>query len=275
LVDSENSLDDKYTVKLGADPKNILTIKFDEHGGEICYEKMQSIVETGQIHLVVIDSYNAIQPIKILQDGMDAANMGLHARMMSKLLAKVNSFCTAYGTTFIFIGQYRQGIGIMFGPTEVTQGGNALKFYSHIRMETSRSTTNDNSVFEGDNTKGDKIGNLHKVKIFKNKVGSPFRKAQYNIIYGEGIDKVEEIIRLANDYSVINKRGKTITYEETKYTLEDFTKLVKENDGFFEDLRNKILLESKVRRIDIEEEVIDLKSISEGIVNELITEENE
>ena len=163
----------------------------------------------------------------------------------------------------------------MFGPTEVTQGGNALKFYSHIRMETSRSTTNDNSTFEGGSTKGNKLGNLHKVRVFKNKVGSPFRKAEYQIVYGKGIDKIEEIIRLGHDYEVLKKRGETITYEETKYTLEDYSKLLIENEEFYMDLRNKILSESKIKRIDTPEENVDMNSIAKGIVNELTEEENE
>ncbi len=273
LVDSENSLDDLYTVKLGADPKDILTIKFDEQGGEVCYEKMQELVETGEINLVVIDSYNAIQPLKILQDGLDSSNMGLHARMMSKLLAKVNSYCTAYGTTFIFVGQYREKIGIMFGPTETTQGGNALKFYSHIRMATSRSTIEKNSTYEGGSTKGEKLGNLHKVNVFKNKVGSPFRKAEYQIIYGEGIDKVEEVMRLGHDYEVLNKRGKTVTYDEVKYSTEEFIQMIKDTPEFYLELKKKILSESKIKRIDKIEDPIDMQAITEGIVNEIEADE--
>jgi recombination protein RecA len=225
-VDGENSLDAKYTPELGVNMDKLIVIQLDEYAGEGAYDKMQTLVESGEIDLVVIDSYNALQPKKIVDEGLDQQTMGLHARMLGRVVMKANQYCKSYGTTFIFIGQLREKIGVMFGSPETTQGGNALRFYAHMRVDVSRSTTADNSIVEGD----EKTGNLHKIHIKKNKMAAPFKKAEFYIRYGKGIDKYMEILELAHEYEVGKKYGKSYTYDSIKYDMEEFTQMLRDNE---------------------------------------------
>lgn len=241
-VDAENSLDSDYSTQLGIDLEDLLIVQLDPSAGEGAYNKVEALVSTGEIGLVIIDSYNALQPKKIIDGEVGDSNLGLHARMLGQAVMKANDMAAKYACTFIFIGQLREKIGVMFGSPETTQGGNALKFYSHMRMEVSRSTTNDNSVFEGGNTKGEKLGNLHKVKIIKNKLSAPFKKAEFNIIYGEGIDKYNEIIEVGHDLGLLKKYGESVTFEGTKQSIVEFIQLLKDNDELYQDLRRKALV---------------------------------
>ena len=190
LVDGEDSLDEKYATALGINLSELYMIQLDEFAGEGAYNKMEKMVSTGEIGLVIIDSYNALQPLKLVQGEVGDSAMGVHARMLNQAVMKANTLAAKYGTLFIFIGQLREKIGVMFGSPETTQGGNALRFYSHVRMQVSRSTTKDNSVMEGDV----KMGNLTKVKVIKNKLSAPFKECEFNILYGIGIDKFSELI---------------------------------------------------------------------------------
>lgn len=237
LVDGEGSLDAKYSTAIGIDLKKLFLVQLDEHAGEGAYDKMESLVETGQVGLVVIDSYNALQPLKVVEGDMSESAIGLHARMLGKAVMKANSLAAAYGTVFLFLGQLREKIGVMFGSPETTQGGNSLKFYSHIRMKVSRSTTNENSIIENDL----KMGNKTKVEVIKNKYGAPFRNCTFNILYGKGIDTLNELIDLAHDYEVVKKYGKTITYEGTKYEANEFKQLLLDNEAMYQEIANKVL----------------------------------
>lgn len=276
LMDSENSFDKFYAESIGVNVKDLILIKLDESGGEGAYSKMQELIETGEVGLVVIDSYNGFQPLKILEDGLDSANMGLHSRMMSKLCAKANSWSIEYGTTFILIGQFRTNIGQMHGDPSVTQGGRGLEFYAHMRIRASRSITIENSQFEGNSSKGLKIGNLHKVKIFKNKLAPPFREAEYNITYGVGIDRVDEIIRLGKEYGLLSKRSPYITYNNTKFDENVFYKSIQDNDEFYTEIKDKIIDCSKNNSLQIEVPELEIiKTVSDNIANELIKEDNE
>ena len=243
-LDSENSFDKFYAQNLGVNVKDLILIKLDETGGEGAYAKMEELVSTGEIGLVIIDSYNGFQPLKILEDGLDSANIGLHSRMMSKLCAKANADATQYGTTYIFVGQLRLNIGVTHGDPSITQGGRALEFYSHIRIEASRSTTQANSVYAGATGKSERLGNLHKVKVFKNKVAPPFKNAEYNIFYGKGIDQLGEIMQLGKEYGLLKMRAGIITFNEEKYEEKDFRALLEE-PGFFNTLRDQIILAAK------------------------------
>ena len=274
LMDSENCFDKFYAENIGVDSSKLIIIRLDDSGGEGAYTKMQELVETGEIGLVVIDSYNGFQPLKILEDGLDSANMGLHSRLMSKLCAKANSWGTEYGTTFLFLGQLRTNIGQMHGDPSITQGGRGLEFYAHMRMKASRSTTIENSIFEGNSSKGERLGNLHKIKIFKNKMGSPFREAEYNITYGIGIDKIDEIIKLGKEYEILTKRSPYITYNNKKYDDVKFYELVKNDENFYNELRDKILNHSISNKEKTEIPISEkLKYVSNIIVNEIIEEE--
>lgn len=246
MTDGENSIDDKYSKKLGINLKELLLIQLDEGAGEAAYDKMFALVETGEIGLAIVDSYNSLQPKKIVDGDIDEQTMGLHARMLGKVVMKCNSYCSKYGTTFVFIGQLREKIGVMWGSPETTQGGNSLRFYSHMRMEVSRSTTNDNSTLGAD---GFKDSNLHKVNIIKNKMAPPFKKAEFFIRYGQGIEKEKELLNLAHKYNVGKKYGDSFTYDGVKYTIKDFLTAL-ENSELFDKIRKEVLINSKTETID-------------------------
>lgn len=249
-VDAENSLDRDYAKALGVSMDDLYIMQMDDTAGEGAYNKVDKLVETGEIGLVVYDSYNALQPKSVMEGEVGDSAIGKHARMLGQAVMKANYLSSKYGTTFIFVGQLRQKIGVMYGSPDVTQGGNALKFYAHVRMEVTRSITKDNSVMEGDN----KMGNKTTVKVIKNKLAPPFRNCTFNILYGIGIDKFQEIIDLGKDTEVIKMRAGVITYEETKYSENDFKILLIDNEAFSTKLQNQILDELKK---EVKEEVKD------------------
>jgi recombination protein RecA len=237
LIDAENSLDEKYATSLGIDLEKLYLMQLDESAGEGAYNKMERLVQTGEIGLVVIDSYNALQPLKIVQGEIGDSTMGLHARMLNQAVMKANTLASKYHTNFLFLGQLREKIGVMYGSPETTQGGNALRFYSHVRLKVTRSVTNDNSTFEGDV----KTGNKTSIKVEKNKLGHPFKTCSFNIMYGEGIDKYSELLELAHDYEVLKIYGKSITYLETKHENTVFLQMLKDTPEMFEEIKTKIL----------------------------------
>ena len=236
LVDGEDSLDEKYATALGINLSELYMIQLDEFAGEGAYNKMEKMVSTGEIGLVIIDSYNALQPLKLVQGEVGDSAMGVHARMLNQAVMKANTLAAKYGTLFIFIGQLREKIGVMFGSPETTQGGNALRFYSHVRMQVSRSTTKDNSVMEGDV----KMGNLTKVKVIKNKLSAPFKECEFNILYGIGIDKFSELINLGHEYEILKIYGKSITYNEIKHDKDEFQQMLIDTPELFQEIETKI-----------------------------------
>lgn len=237
LVDGEDSLDAKYSTALGINLEELYLIQLDETAGEGAYDKMEKIVETGEIGLVVIDSYNALQPLKIVEGEMGDSSMGLHSRMLGKAVMKANHLASKHGTLFIFIGQLREKIGVMFGSPETTQGGNALKFYSHVRLDVRRSLTTENSVMVGK----DKIGNKTTVKVIKNKLAPPFKNCSFDIIYGKGINKIAEIVDIGHDCKVLKVFGKSITYNEVKYDGKVFEQMVEDNEELYNEIKGKIM----------------------------------
>lgn len=237
LVDGENSLDEKYSAALGMNLEDLLLIQLDESAGEGAYNKMERIVETGEIGLVIIDSYNSLQPLKLVEGEIGDSTLGLHARMLNQAVMKANYLATKYGTNFLFLGQLREKIGIMFGSPETTQGGNALRFYSHVRLKVSRSTTEANSLKEGDT----KIGNKTTVRVEKNKLSSPFKSCSFNILYGKGIDVINELIDIADNEEIIRVYGKSITYNDVKYDGEEFRTMLETDSSLFKEIKQKIL----------------------------------
>lgn len=250
-VDAENSLDRTYAKALGVDMDDLYIIQMDEGGGEAAYNKVDRLVETGEIGLVIYDSYNALQPKAVIEGEVGDSAIGKHARMLGQAVMKANVLASRYGTTFIFIGQLRQKIGVMYGSPDVTQGGNALKFYAHIRMEVVRSTTKENSVMEGD----EKMGNKTTVKVIKNKLAPPFRNASFTILYGLGIDKYQEIIELGKDTEVLKLRAGVVTYGESKYSENEFKQMMFDNPDWLKDL--KMLVMEELKKEVIKEEVTD------------------
>lgn len=235
-VDGENSIDRKYASAIGVDLDKLLIIQLDETAGEGAYNKMEALVKTGEIGLVIIDSYNSLQPRKVLEGETGDSAIGLHARMQGTAVMKSNALATQYGTTFIWLGQLREKIGVMYGSPETTQGGNALKFYSHVRMQVVRSVTKDNSIMNGD----ERLGNKVTVKVIKNKVAPPFTEAVFDVLYGVGIDKIGELIRLGKEFEVIKVRAGKVTHGDDKYEESEFRQMLIDNPEFKDKITEEI-----------------------------------
>ena len=233
FIDAEHAFDRFYAEKLGVDIDNLLISQPDN--GEQALEIADQMVRSGAVDIVIVDSVAALTPKKEIEGDMGDNNVGLQARLMSQALRKLTSTVSKTNTTCIFINQLREKIGIMFGNPETTTGGNALKFYSSVRLDIRRVT----SIKDGDQV----IGNQVRVKVVKNKVAPPFRKAEFEITFGEGISKIGEILDLGVEYGIIQKSGSWFSYDNSKLGQgRDATKaLLKDNPELCEDIEGKIM----------------------------------
>ena len=233
FIDAEHAFDRFYAENLGVDIENLIISQPDH--GEQALEIADNLIRSGAIDMVIIDSVAALTPKSEIEGEMGDSKMGLHARLMSQALRKLTSSISKTNCTVIFINQLREKIGIMFGNPETTTGGNALKLYASIRLDIRRST----QIKSSD---GVVMGNKTRVKIVKNKVAPPFKLAEFDIMYGEGISKVGEIIDLAVEAEIINKSGSWFSYDGTKLGQgRDAVKgLLKDNPDLMETLETKL-----------------------------------
>lgn len=232
FIDAEHAFDRFYAEKLGVDTESLLISQPDN--GEQALEIAENLIRSGAIDLVVIDSVAALTPKAEIEGEMGDSRMGLQARLMSQALRKLTGTISKTGCCCIFINQLREKIGIMFGNPETTTGGNALKFYASVRLDIRRiSQLKDGDVVSG---------NRARVKVIKNKVAPPFRQAEFDIIFGEGISKVGEIIDIGVEKGIIKKAGSWFSYDETKLGQgRDAVKaLFSENPDLAEEIENKI-----------------------------------
>ncbi|WP_026998539.1 recombinase RecA [Eisenibacter elegans] len=255
FIDAEHAFDRSYAEKLGIDTDNLLIAQPDH--GEQALEIAEHLIRSSAIDIIVIDSVAALVPKSELEGDMGDSKMGLQARLMSQALRKITGALNKTHCSCIFINQLREKIGVMFGNPETTTGGNALKFYASVRLDIRRIS----QIKEGtDNI----IGNRTRVKVVKNKVAPPFKTVEFDIIYGEGVSKVGEILDLGVDMDIIKKSGSWFSYNDSKLGQgrEAVKQIIKDNPELMEELENRIKAEihggnASLQEIPVEERELD------------------
>ncbi len=232
FIDAEHAFDRFYAAKLGVDIENLLVAQPDY--GEQALEIAENLIRSGAIDVIVVDSVAALTPKSEIEGEMGDSKMGLQARLMSQAMRKLTATINKTGCVCIFINQLREKIGVMFGNPETTTGGNALKFYSSVRIDIRRIS----QIKDGENV----IGNRVKVKVVKNKVAPPFRFCEFDIMYGEGISRAGEIIDLGVNLNIIKKSGSWFSYGESKLAQgrDAVKKLIEDNPELADELIGKI-----------------------------------
>jgi recombination protein RecA len=255
-IDGEHAVDRKYFQALGVDTTKMLIAQ--PSCGEEGFNIAMEMIQTGEIDLVIIDSDSSLIPKKVLDGEVGDSSIGKKALLNSNAYPKLKGALSQHNVCVIVISQYREKIGVMFGNPTTTQGGHALKFYSDVRVEVSRSLAKDGDVT---------YGNLTKLKGIKNKMSPPYRLSQFEIVYGVGIDKFKEIMELGNDYEILRKYGKTITYAETKYPIDEFEALLSDNPEFLQSITNDIVAKIKQSDVPVEEDV----EVEEDVINKTVS----
>jgi len=232
VIDAEHAFDKFYAEALGVDTENLLISQPDH--GEQALEIADNLIRSGAIDLIVIDSVAALTPRSEIEGEMGDSSVGVQARLMSKALRKLTSTISKTKCCCIFINQLREKIGVMFGNPETTTGGNALKFYASVRIDIRRTQ----QIKDGETV----IGNRTKVKIVKNKVAPPFRQCEFDIVYGQGISRVGELIDMGVDYGVIKKSGSWFSYNDTKLGQgrDAVKQLLDDNPDLMEEIEGKV-----------------------------------
>jgi recombination protein RecA len=260
-IDGEHAVDKNYFKKLGVDTTKMLIAQ--PSCGEEGFNIAMEMIQTGEIDLVIIDSDSSLIPKKMLDGDVGDSTIGRKALLNSNAYPKLKGALSQHNVCVIVISQYREKIGVMFGNPTTTQGGHALKFYSDARIEVSRTLAKDGDV---------NYGNITKLKAIKNKMSPPYRKSEFEIVYGKGIDVLDEMMSLLNEFELGRKYGKTMTVDGTKYDLEEFKKLVIDNPEFYDELREKIIAKINesdlpIEEIEVEEDEI-VSAPSVGLFND-------
>ena len=232
FIDAEHALDPVYAKNIGVDVDNLYISQPDN--GEQALEITETMVRSGAIDIIVVDSVAALVPKAEIEGDMGDSHVGLQARLMSQALRKLTAVISKSNCTVIFINQLREKVGVMFGNPETTTGGRALKFYSSVRLDVRRTETLKQS--------GENIGNRTKVKVVKNKIAPPFKEAEFDIIFGEGISVVGDVLDLAVNVSIVNKSGAWYAYEGTKIGQgrENAKQYLKDNPETYEEIFQKV-----------------------------------
>ena len=246
FIDAEHAFDRFYAQKLGVDMNNLWISQPDN--GEQALEIADQLIRSSAVDIIVVDSVAALTPTAEIEGDMGENKVGLHARLMSQALRKLTSNISKTNTTCIFINQLREKIGVMFGNPETTTGGNALKFYASVRLDIRRVT----SIKDGDEVKGNQV----RVKVVKNKVAPPFRKAEFDIMFGTGISKSGEIVDIGVQLGIVKKSGSWFSYGDQKLAQgRDATKkLMEDNPELAEEIENKIMAQLTGKNLDILED---------------------
>ena len=233
FIDAEHAFDRFYAEKLGVDVDNLYISQPDN--GEQALEIADQLIRSSAVDILVVDSVAALTPKKEIEGDMGDSAVGLHARLMSQALRKLTGTIAKTKTTCIFINQLREKIGVMFGNPETTTGGNALKFYASVRLDIRKVT----AIKDGD----DIVGNQVRVKVVKNKVAPPFRKAEFEITFGEGVSRIGEIVDLGVEYDIIKKSGSWFSYGDTKLGQgrEAVKEMLKDNPELCDELEAQIM----------------------------------
>ena len=246
FIDAEHAFDRFYAQKLGVDMNNLWISQPDN--GEQALEIADQLIRSSAVDIIVVDSVAALTPKAEIEGDMGENKVGLHARLMSQALRKLTSNISKTNTTCIFINQLREKIGVMFGNPETTTGGNALKFYASVRLDIRRVS----SIKDGDEVKGNQV----RVKVVKNKVAPPFRKAEFDIMFGTGISKAGEILDLGVQLNIIKKSGSWFSYSDQKLAQgrDASKKLIEDNPELAEDIEAKIMAQLTGKNLDILED---------------------
>ena len=243
-IDGEHAVDKKYFEAIGVDTTKMLIAQ--PSSGEEGFQIAMDMINTGDINLVIIDSDSSLIPKKVLDGDVGDSSIGKKALLNSNAYPKLKSALSEHNVCVIVISQYREKIGMMFGNPTTTQGGHALKFYTDVRIEVSKSLGKDGDV---------NYGNITKVKATKNKMSAPYRLHSFDIIYGQGIDKIGEVMELLNEFNLGRKYGKTMTFNDVKYDLDEFKAMLLDNEDFYNEIKQSIINKINQTEVKIEEDV--------------------